>query len=312
MGNHHKLLFLLFISYVTAGTLYSLINPTQLATIDPKTATITKVGTAILDEIYSQQLSAIDSRNSLYYFIGLNQTSFSSQLITLSLPDGHYISSVDLPLVQYDLGIGQTIAVDPNSGVLYITGIDPNANLHDIFRYDPKNGQFTKLNDIGYFSTMNSLNAFDARNNLLWLSYIIDNDYSIPLFALNVSSGQWKYLNVSVPMNIETMTYDSQTGLMYGIGFVEDATSLLYTFNTVSLEWKEVGPISGYLNIDLGLAAIDVINRKLFAILEVNEVNGPWQLITLDLNTATVSDHPVVYFDPDGNGFPVSLDFYDD
>jgi len=302
MDKHHQLLSLLFISYVTAGTLYGLNYPTQLVTIDPKTATITNVGTAILGETYSQQLSAIDSHNNLYYFIGLNQTTLSYQLITLALPDGHYISSIDLPCK------GETIEVDPNSGILYITGLNPSSSLNDIFRYDPKNGQFTKLNDIGYFSVMAGLNAFDARNNLLWLSYF-DIDYSFFLFALDVSSGQWKYQNVSVPMNMVTMTYDSQTGLMYGIGENDQtATRLLVTFNSVSLEFKEVGPIPGYLNNDLNLAAIDVENRKLFVVLEV-EVYGPWQLITLDMNTSTVSDHPDVYL---FSNFPWSLDFYND
>jgi len=306
-----QLLSLLFISYVT-GTLYGLNNPTQLVTIDPKTATITNVGTVILDEIDAQQLSVIDERNKLYYFIGLNKTSNKPQLVSLALQDGHHISSVDLPFQEsLFIGVGESIDVDPTSGVLYITGLDPQSDLHDILQYDPKSGKFTKLNEIGDITVMAGIHAFDPKNNLLWLSYGLPDD-SIDLFAMDVSTGQWKYQNVSNSMNMESMIYDSQTGLMYGIGLTFDEqnhTRLLLTFNTVSLQWKEVGPIPGYFIIDADLGAIDEKNRKLFAVMQGNDENGPFQLLTIDMNTATVEDHPDVNY-PDG--FPWSIDFFND
>jgi hypothetical protein len=284
-----------------------------LVTIDPKTAKLTKVGTVVLDEIDAQQLSIIDQRNKLYYFIGLNKTSNTPQLVSLALQDGHHVSSVDLPFLEsVFVGVGESIDIDPISGVLYLTGLDPqNSKLHDIIQYDPKSGKFTKLNEIGDISVLGGIHAFDPKNNWLWLSYGLPDD-TIDLFAMDVSTGQWKHQNVSNPMNLETMNYDSQTGLMYGIGLTfqdQNHTRLLLTFNTVSLKWEEVGPIPGYFIIDADLAAIDVKNRKLFAVLQVDDENGPFQLITLDMNTATVEDYPDVNF-PDG--FPWSIDFLND
>jgi len=85
------------ISFATAGTLYGLNYPSQLVTIDPKTATLTNVGDVILNEIDAQQLSTIDEGNKLYYFIGYNRTSNVPQLVALSLANGKVVSSVNLP-----------------------------------------------------------------------------------------------------------------------------------------------------------------------------------------------------------------------
>jgi len=282
-----------------------------LVSVDPKTATLTKVGNVILNEIDAQQLSTIDEGNKLYYFIGLNNTSNKPQLVALALETGKVVSSVDLPFDESAfIGVGQTIDFDPNSGVLYLSGVDPVTKMHEVLQYDPKTDKFTTLNEIGDIDVLGGLHAFDPKNKILWLEYGID--VTIDLFGLDVTTGKWKYENISNPMNMESMIYDIETGLMYGIGVIFQAqnhTRLLLTLDSASLQWKVVGQIPGYYIIDANVSALDEKNRKLYAVLEVDQEDGPFQLVTLDMKTATVEDHPTVDYP---NGFPWSLEFYND
>lgn len=300
--------FSLLFVYVTASTLYGLNDPSQLVTIDTITAQITKLG-PIISEVPAQQLTVIDNQNQLYYFIGLNETASKSQLVSLALNDGHLLRSVDLPFMEtVFVGVGQTLDINPTSGVLYISGISPQDQLHVIFRYDPKSGQFDKLNEIGDGNVLGAIHAFDPNNNLLWLSYAGQDD--IELFALDVTTGKWVFQHVPNPLNMESMTFDKETGLMYGIGLTfqdQNHTRMLLTFNTKTLEWGVVGNIPGYFIIDADLAAMDEKNRKLFVVMQVNDEKGPFQLLTLDMNTATVEAHPDVSFP---TGFPWSIDFF--
>jgi len=208
--------------------------------------------------------------------------------------------------------VGETLDFDPVSGLLYITGIDPQTKLHDILQYDPKAKTFKKLNDIGDIDVLGGIHGYDPKNKLLWLEYGLPDNTGIDLYALDVTTGQWKYQNTPNPLNMESMNYDSQTGLMYGIGLTfenQNHTRLLLTLDSMTSKFTVIGDIPGYFIIDSDVSAIDEKNRKLFAVLQVDADNGPFQLVTLDMMKATVEDHPNVNY-PDG--FPWSIEFYND
>jgi hypothetical protein len=83
---------------VYAGKLYGLspVDGVHLVTIDPTTGKTTTVGPK-LGEVISSQLSSIDDKRKLYYFVSFNQLLQRINLIGVNLDDGKVKYDIPLP-----------------------------------------------------------------------------------------------------------------------------------------------------------------------------------------------------------------------
>ncbi len=282
--------------------------PPRLSKIDPSTGKPEQIGPSIVNLVQSAQLSSVDEKNQIYYVLGLNTTDSHPHLIGIHLNNGSILYNVAMPFKEYSyVGIGQTINVDPVSGDVFVSWFD--TTVHNIARVVPKTGALTPISTIRYNDFYTSASCFDPVNRLLWMQLL--DHRQVPLFALNVETKQWVYSNVNNTFNMQTFDFDSETGLIYGIGYVlkpeGQYARVLVSLNS-SAAFSLVGTIDGYGILNADMATIDVKNRKLYSVLQEYKHDSPFHLISVDLNTATVSTHPEVKRET----FPRSIEFIND
>lgn len=60
---------------------------------------MTPVGAPVAYEAQAQQLSTIDTKNGVFYFVGLNLTTNVDAIVGLSLETGAVVSEIPVPIV---------------------------------------------------------------------------------------------------------------------------------------------------------------------------------------------------------------------
>jgi hypothetical protein len=164
-------------------------------------------------------------------------------------------------------GVGQTVNVDPVTGDLFVSGVLKGKIVHDVFRVTPSTGNLTHITEIGFGDVIGGINAYDPNTKLLWIELMGAADEQ-DLFAIDVTTG--KVVNkVKNAPNMQTFSYDSQTKLFYGIGG-HNGSFVLLTFDAKTTKFNTVAKLSGFVDVDQELQAIDVKNRKLFGIVQTS------------------------------------------
>lgn len=88
-------------------------------------------------EAQGQQLASYDSKNQIYYFIGYNTTSQQIALIGLDGKSGNIKTETALPFISsVFVGVGETCNVNPTTGNVFVSGIDPTSQQHVIYTYE--------------------------------------------------------------------------------------------------------------------------------------------------------------------------------
>lgn len=137
--------------------------------------------------------------------------------------------------------------------------------------------------------------SYDPKNRILWLQFGTNN--TINLFGFDVDSGK---LVSQLPDTyyMETMDYDSQTGLIYGIGLqVFNSTSyqrILMTLDSKEKKYNIIAPIPHYFIIESDIGALDVKDRTYFCFLQSDKQNNaPFELLTISLTNGKILNSAV-------------------
>eukprot|EP00041_Stephanoeca_diplocostata_P025163 m.652141 g.652141 ORF g.652141 m.652141 type:complete len:433 (-) comp22688_c0_seq4:2877-4175(-) len=124
-------------------------NPASLISVDTTTGKKTPIGKPFSNELAAQQLSAIDANKDVYYILDFNDTSRKPNLLGLSLADGSI--KVDLTIDLDELafvGVGQSVGVDPLTGLVIINGHDSTVQGHHFISVDPWSATPSKATSI--------------------------------------------------------------------------------------------------------------------------------------------------------------------
>jgi hypothetical protein len=192
-----------------------------LSLIDVTTGAIASIGEGLPMEAVAQEVSTIDGSSEVYYVIGYNMSSYSPNVVGISLATGSVLSSAPISFTEQGfIGVGQNIAWAPDTNAIIASG--QNAKGDHLYGYvDPVSGNFTqraivqcgdKCDDVmaGPADYAPDTHVFVAQLGTL------GSDPAIDFIAVNMSSGK------PAPKpdcgGLETLDYDRKSGSFYGIG----------------------------------------------------------------------------------------------
>jgi len=304
---------------VESGTLYGVCSSPspppslQFCSIDVESGNSTNIGNLLINDAVAQQLSSIDNKNQLYYLLVQNWTTNVVYLSSISLSSGKIQTKIELPYVApYFVGYGQTCDVDPFTGDVIVSGLDPQyENRHHIIRVNPKTG---KLTTIAVFSAQNetilgATNGLDPKYRIEWIEYFDEGEQKYNLYGIDVDNKHpvktvWNY------MAMESMTFDPMTELIWGIGYPnEDDIPALMTFNSSAETFTLKMMLPQYSLLDIGIATLNVEDRIMYSILR--EVEDPaWDLLVgIDMETIEIISNTKLC-QSDAPDCPWSLEMY--
>jgi hypothetical protein len=192
-----------------------------LARIDVSTGAMSSLGGGLPMEAVAQEVSTIDGSSEVYYVIGYNMSSYTPNVVGISLATGSILSSAPISFAEEAfIGVGQNIAWAPDTNAIIASG--QNSKGDHLYGYvDPATGNFTqraivqcgdKCDDVmaGPADYAPDTHVFVAQLGTL------GSDPAIDFIAVNMSSGK------PAPKpdcgGLETLDYDKKSGYFYGIG----------------------------------------------------------------------------------------------
>jgi len=318
MKHFSALLFVLFISNTIGGTLYGFSADMALISVDPWTGKQTNIGKPLPHEAQAQNLATIDQKSAIYYIVGFNLTTQKTQLIGVSLSNGKILSETNLPFeAEFLVGVGQTVDFDPITGTVLASGRDRSVeDAHRIIRMDPLSGQYSTIAVIEDIDVLGEPHVYDYINKVYWLQFGVNDSQGIhiDIFGYDTVTGKLLY-QIRDVLNIETMSFDPKTGLIYGIGIIFDAEGkpirILTTLDSKTGNTTIIGKIPNYFIINSSIAALDILNRILYCTLQPHESgknDADFELVGVKLEDASIVSHPHLCQNP--SLCPWSLDYF--
>lgn len=231
------LLYTGVVASVTAESImYGISMTSALVTIDLKSGAMKEVTREHPSELEAQELSAIDSKRSKYYTMGVNKTTGDVDLCIWSLTTGFKEQTIKLPFKSSPLvGVGEALDVDPVDGTIILMGHDPSRDEHHcVYKVDPINFNLTFVADLFGDITVDVLGgstSYDYDNKVWYGMTAVNTNTSAPkpvpevLFqAVAIETG--KVTNLSKSISMAGLAYDSQTRRMYGTIVMQTDTGL--------------------------------------------------------------------------------------
>lgn len=255
---------------------------------------------APLPYLQAQQLSTIDGPRGIFYFVGYSQASAEPFLVGISLANGSVLTETALPEF-YDgtyVGIGQYVAIDPQSTRVFVGGQDKN-RFHVVGLVTPGDAsQFELLANLtsSYRDVFGGTSVFVPETNELWFE--LDTDIMILDLSTKKITG---VIPVNASYEILGMNRDPATGVIYGLGGgpgqgVRSVVALHAGNRTISV----VGTVPAYAMQMGGITAYDYLQKTIFWIAQETGAgsSAPWFLVQNEIDGGkTVSASPLC-----GNG----------
>ena len=290
----------------------------QLARLDPADGSATPVGPGIRYEAVGQNLAAVDSVRGVYYVLGYNLTSNSTNLVGLDMASGAVVSDVATPFILPGFfATGECfLAFSVARGQAVLAGQTAAGAPYSFILMDPATGAFTvvaRLNSSAYGPVGYAPSVL-----------VPDRDEFVVMYAVNPGANEVLSL-VSVSLagagvqiwdedcgDAVVLDFDESSGLVYGIGQdrQHDFERALFRFDANGRNCSRVGgDIAAFETLVVGEGAIDSKRRVLYwTAMPSNATRPPFPPVDLIgtslVDASTVSAHPYA-----GNGDPAQLRF---
>jgi hypothetical protein len=303
-----------------APGLFGVLSRAQLSRIDPKTGGARAVGPGLSYEAVGQNLAAVDEANAVYYVLGYNLTSNSTNLVGLSLESGEIVSDVATPFVLPGFfATGECfLAFSAARGRAVLAGQrSVGAANYSFVLLDPVTGDFDVVAEL----PLNEYGPVGYAPQVL----VPAHDEFVVMYAVNPGANEVLSL-VSVRLDgsgvslwdadcgdAVVLDLDESSGLVYGIGQdrAHDFERALFVFDASGKNCSRVGAdIGAFETLVVGEGAIDSKERILYwTSMPSNATKPPFPPVDLVgtslVDGKTRSAHPYV-----GDGDPAQLRFF--
>jgi len=284
--------FLGFLSFIfllgCKAQLFGLTKDVELVEIDPITYYQQPIGRP-LNDTYAQAagVSAIDTKQNIFYVVGLNRVTGSYDLVGISLVDGSVALRLELPFAKREyIGLGQYVDVDVNTGDVIVAGhTTTDGTTHQIFRIVPNTQNITQLGEFDGKDMIGGRSAIDYVNGSVYYEHHQPGKEGYVLVRFDLNSGQVESA-VAVQYYLQTLEFDPKTGLIVGFGLDENLYRVLVKYDPSSQEFTKGPIIPDYGVLLNSLSAIDVQERRLFGLLRSNGTTG--FLVSVDIDSGTL------------------------
>lgn len=234
-------------------------------------------------------------------------------LLGIDTSSGDVRVNITLPFVESSyVGGGEQIDVDPSTGDVLVGGRLAIRGPHVIGRLQPLTGEFSKVAEIGanYTAVLAGRSAYDSIHGKLVLQLGAENPARVFDFVVDVHTGAASRVQEGPGQSIATLAFNPKDGLMYGLA-LETARNgsferILRTFNTTSMQFKDVCTIPGFVDESGGETALNPASGQLSWI--SMDPNGgpssPHVLVTTDIKTCET-----VHSAPLQDAYPWSIEY---
>jgi len=285
----------LFISFVSASsTLYGIVEgPDQGAymfvTVDPFTAMYYDKGLGST-RCYPGSLSALDTKNSIYYCIDY---SGYSKLVGRSLTSERKYIEINLVQSNSPGVYVEFLLIDPKTSYLYYM-VSQDPKLPEIHRFDADANETYLIGSLDRKFGHRPIFGLDSTNDLIFLQ----NTFRDPIYFYKLSTGAL-VKTIQDQFLTRTFNWDAKTGLMFG--FAGDADSAgkystyLVSVNSTSGVIRRVAKFAQYMILvqlpsAASQAALDPESRSLTAYFSNQEDGVRFYIVSVNIDTGKV-DH---------------------
>ena len=275
-----------------------------LLKIDPATGKNSTVGKFALHDDYNPvatQLSAI-ARDDRMYFLALNKTSMSTDLIGIDLDDATVVTKMPTPLLQDASGeVGNGMAIHASkAGGLILTGLD-STGKHAAYRIAaPGHPAAVKLSG-GFLATetmtlLDAAHCLDERNGttVLWTIVPTPNVgghfdlVGVDLVAADPAESELLRFTLPPAQMIHAMEMDDASGKLVALGIDASLHPFVFTFDPASRKAHAEASVDGYLVYN-GMSAWDPATRTFYGLVETSESSPAPMLFGFWAATGTAS-----------------------
>ena len=302
-----------------APGLFGVLARAQLARIDPADGSALPVGASIAYEELGQNLAAVDRARAVYYVLGYNATSNSTNLVGLDMASGRVVSDVPTPFVLPGFfASGECfLAFSDARGRAVLAGQTAvGAPAYTFVLMDPSTGAYSvvaELNTSLYGPVGYAPSALVSTRDELVVMYAVNPGAQevLSLVSIGLADGAVAIWDADCGDAV-VLDFDASSGLVFGIGQdrAHGFQRALFRFDASGRTCERVGgDIGAFETLVVGEGAIDSARRVFYwTSMPSNATRPPFppvDLVGTSLEDAsTVSAHPYA-----GNGDPAQLRF---
>lgn len=217
----------------------------------------------------AQGLSTIDQANGIFYSILFQLSTSKPFLVGVSLSSGKIVSSVSLPFTEEGfIGVGQWLTL--SSPDLIIVGGQDAAQNHILGSISPTKGNYKQIAKLNA-SLLDVLGgchaAYSPVTDSVYIQLGTQNPAAINVYEINVRSGSVRQSNETDTANIDTLSYDPTSKMIYGLGIQVAGGSLqrtIVSMDPATLRITTVGKVNVETIESGGIAALDSKGKTLY------------------------------------------------
>ena len=260
------IILVLFLCVAARAQLYGLSSSVGLVRVFTN-GTSLPVGPPVPHELQAQNLAAMDSSHSIYYFVGFDQQVQQAQLVGVSLATGKVTSSVPLPFAEMNfVGVGQYMAFASDLNLVVLSGQTVD-QTHLVITVSPTTGAYKKVCEITHLDLdVLGGSASYVPTSQLFVFNLGYEDY-IGNFVVSLKTGKFVNVTNTAHGNVESMVFNPKDRLVYGLGLQIEGEAwnrTIVSFDPQTLEFVQRGVVSGFGIESGGISAIDVASQTLY------------------------------------------------
>jgi hypothetical protein len=262
----------------------------SLQEIDTTTGNI-KLLQTVKYEAVAQELSCIDTKKSIYYIIGLNNTGKFKHpaLLGFSLKSGGKLTvEVQLPFVELAfVGVSQAVEVDPVTSNVVLVGLDGTTNppYHNVLLYNVKEKKLEEIVHIpgSGIAVLGASSTIDEAG-VAYFTFALNNSGNVSEAIFEVPTrgpkvGKYTVLQEDSTHHLGTMDYDAKTKKIYGLIGVDQGKWEMGFWNTATRTWYTKPLVLGSTWTG-GMASVQAFNsgsRTVSLLLQKGKPQKPFQ-----------------------------------
>jgi hypothetical protein len=217
----------------------------------------------------AQGLSTIDQTNGIFYSILYQLSSSKPFLVGVSLTSGKIVSSVPVPFEDNAfIGVGQWLVYSGPDQI--VVGGQDAAQNHLMGTISPTKGNYKQVAKLNA-SLLDVLGgchaAYSPATDSVYIQLGTQNPPAINVYEVNIRTGAVRQTNETDTANIDTLSFDPTTKMIYGLGIQVAGSNLQRTIVSLDPSTLRITTV-GKVNVETiesgGIAALDSKGKTLY------------------------------------------------
>jgi len=302
------LAFVALFAIASNAQLWGVTPQNQLISLDAEDGLWTLAGAAFADRHITTliQVADVDESASTFYVAAINKTdsSVGLELIGLSIQTGQIVSETFLPF-RFSFNYVDTPGVDyiPGTHDVLVYGANVDGENYNIYRITPSTGKIVEVTTWPKTgAVIQSVDAFDAANNILWIQ--LEQNNMVANLGFDINSGDLMF-NSTDTYGMQALNYDSNRKQTVGIAQPVNGKTPLVALNGATGAYTQIATLDGeFIIAGPDNAGLDIANRQLY---QYADNGATVELLVVNIDQGTIS---TVAFSSGSSVLPTTVAFF--